>query len=73
MIKVEQWKNTDPDPRTYKITASADTKAEVENASLADYIGLPSDASKLELMSSVMTTEGHLAFMRSDGNWNWVG
>lgn len=72
MIKVEEYKNTDGDSHSYKISASADTKAEVEVATLADYIGLPSDAKRLELMSDIMTTEGHMAFMRSDGNWNWV-
>lgn len=72
MIRVEEYKNTDGDTKSYKISASADTKAEVDNASISDYIGLPSDAERIELMSDIMTTEGHLAFMRSDGNWNWV-
>ncbi len=72
MIRVEEYRNTDGDLHSYKISASADTKSEVENASLKDYIGLPKDAKRLELMSDVMTTEGHLAFMRSDGTWNWV-
>jgi len=72
MIKVEEYKNTDGDLHTYKISASADTRSEVESASLEDYIGLPADARRLELMSDVMTTEGEMAFMRSDGTWNWI-
>lgn len=72
MIKVDEFKNTDGDLHTYKISASADTQAEVESAELSDYMGLPEDAEKLELMSDIMTTEGHMAFMRSDGQWNWV-
>lgn len=72
MIKVEEYKNTDGDLHTYKISASADTRAEVEVASLEDYVGLPADARRLELMSDIMTTEGEMAFMRSDGNWNWL-
>ena len=72
MIKVDNYINTDGDLHTYKISASADTQAEVETAELSDYIGLPEDAERLELMSDIMTTEGHMAFMRSDGTWNWL-
>lgn len=72
MIKVTKFENTDGDLHTYKISADADTQAEVESASLSDYIGLPEDAERLELMSDIMTTEGHMAFMTSDGTWNWI-
>lgn len=27
---------------------------------------------KIGLGSSVMTADGEVAFMKSDGNWNWV-
>ena len=71
MIKVEEFKGTDTDPKTYKISAFADTKSEVQSASLSDYIGLPSDATGLEIGSDVMTADGDMAFMKSDGTWKW--
>ena len=72
MIKVDEWSNTDANPKTYKISAFADTRAEVSSASLSDYIGLPSDAEAIEMGSDIMTTSGEMAFMKSDGNWKWV-
>lgn len=71
MIRVEKWENTDVNPTTYKISAFADTKAEVSSASLSDYIGLPSDATAIEMGSDILTAAGELAFMKSDGTWNW--
>jgi hypothetical protein len=72
MIKVRYWENTDGNKKTYFIDAVADTQAEVDSAELDDYVGLPKDAEGLELCSSIMTTEGHMAFMQSNGIWNWV-
>ena len=72
MIKVNEWKNSDKNPTTYKISAFADTKAEVQSASFADYIGLPSDATAFEMESDIMTAAGEFAFMKSDGTWNWL-
>ena len=71
MIKVVECNNTDTDIHTYKITAFSDTKAEVEDTALADYIGLPKGAT-IEMGSLLMTADGDVAFMKSDGNWNWV-
>lgn len=72
MIKVDEWSNTDSNPKTYKISAFADTKAEVTSASLSDYKGLPSDAEAIEMGSDIMTASGEMAFMKSTGQWNWV-
>lgn len=72
MIKVNEWKNSDINPTTYKISAFADTKSEVENASFSDYIGLPEDVTAIELESDIMTADGDFAFMKSNGNWNWL-
>ena len=69
MIKVTSMVNTDSDENTYKISAFADTKNEVTPD--AEFIGLPKGAS-IEMGSSIMTSSGELAFMKSDGNWNWV-
>lgn len=72
MIIVNELHNTDTHPTTYKVSAFADTKSEVQTATLADYKGLPSDATAIEMGSSVMTAAGEMAFMKSDGNWNWI-
>ena len=69
MIKVTNLTNTDSDENTFKISAFADTKAEVTDS--AEFVGLPVGA-KIEMGSSVMTASGELAFMKSDGTWNWV-
>ena len=71
MIRVEEFINTDADLKTYKISAFADTKSEVQSASLSDYVGLPSDTEGLELGSDVMTAAGDIAFMQSTGEWKW--
>lgn len=69
MIKVTSLTNTDTDENTFKISAFADTKVEVTPS--AEFVGLPSGAS-IEMGSSLITAAGELAFMKSDGNWNWV-
>ena len=71
MIKVEELKNTDAKPTSYLISAFADTKAEVQSASFSDYVGLPTDATEIEMGSDVMTASGELAFMQSNGTWKW--
>ena len=72
MIVVNEWKNSDANPTTYKISAFADTKAEVSSATFADYIGLPSDVTDIEIESDIMTADGDFAFMKSNGQWNWL-
>ena len=72
MIIVTEWKNSDEHPTTYKISAFADTKSEVQTASLSDYKGLPSDVTSIEMESDVMTASGDFAFMKSNGQWNWL-
>ena len=69
MIKVTSITNTDTDENTFKISAFADTKVEVTPS--AEFVGLPRGAS-IEMGSSLITAAGELAFMKSDGNWNWV-
>ena len=70
MIRVTEWINSDAKPTTYKISAFADTKTEVQTASLSDYIGLPEDATEIEMESDIITADGDFAFMKSNGNWN---
>lgn len=69
MIKVTKLKNTDADPNTYYVEAFADTKSEVTPT--AEFIGLPENAS-IEQGSSIVTASAEVAFMKSDGTWNWV-
>ncbi len=69
MIKVLSMTNTDSDENTFKISAFADTKSEVTPS--AEFVGLPEGAT-IEMGSSVMTASGEIAFMKSDGTWNWV-
>lgn len=69
MIIVQELKNSNNDPNDYMIKAFADTKEEV--TSDAVFVGLPEGAS-IEMGSSVITASGEIAFMKSDGSWNWV-
>lgn len=68
MIKVQSLTNTDKDENTYFVVAFADTKAEVQAG--GQFVGLPEGAS-IEQGSRLMTSGGELAYMRSDGRWNW--
>lgn len=69
MIQVQDIKQTDGNPKSFLISAFADTKDEVTND--AEFIGLPEGA-EIEMGSSVMTASGEMAFRKSDGTWNWV-
>lgn len=68
MIKVTDLKNTDEKSNSYLISAFADTKSEVASG---DFIGLPEGA-EIEIGSDIMTADGEMAFMKSDGTWNWL-
>lgn len=56
------------EPNVYLISAFADTKDEVGTS---NFEGLPSGA-RIHIGSSVFTASGELAFMKSDGQWNWL-
>ena len=51
------------------VSLFADTKSEV--TSEAEILGLP-EGITIEQGSSVITASGELAFMKSDGTWNWL-
>lgn len=70
MIKVIECTNTDRDFHTYKIVAFSDTKDEVATTPIADYIGMPKNAN-IEMGSLLITADCDVAFMKSDGTWNW--
>jgi hypothetical protein len=69
MIKVTDIKNTDSKSNSFLISAFADTKGEVATG---EFVGLPEGA-EIEMGSDVMTASGEMAFMKSDGTWNWLG
>lgn len=69
MIRVTSRTNTDLNPNSWLISAFSDTKAEVTPT--AEIVGLPSNAT-IEQGSSLVTADGDVAFMKSDGSWNWV-
>lgn len=53
----------------YAVSAFADTKEEVIPG--ATFIGMPTN-STMDPGSSVITADGKVAFLKSDGTWNWV-
>lgn len=68
MIKVVSIENTDGDNNSYKVSLFSDTREEVVPG--AEIIGMPEGAT-IEMGSDVFTSDGQIAFMKSDGNWNW--
>ena len=54
---------------SYKVDLFADSKNEVIPS--ADIKGLPVGAT-ISPASSCMTANGEVAFMKSDGTWNWL-
>ena len=48
----------------------SDTKAEMDSVEPVDIIGFPDDYT-IGFGSSVFTASGDLAFIQSDGTWNW--
>ena len=69
MIKVTEIQTTDLEMNSYKVSLFADTKSEVTPD--AEIIGLPEGAT-IEMGSSVLTAGAEIAFMKSNGQWQWV-
>lgn len=56
---------------TARVELEADTKADMTGLSVDDIVGYPTGY-KMDFMSSVFTTSGEMAFLKSDGEtWNW--
>ena len=70
MIKVTSY-SYQPGDESYKVEgkAFADTKEEV--TSEATFVGLP-EGYEMVPGSSVVTAKGEVAFLKSDGTFNWV-
>lgn len=69
MIKCQSMENTDTDQNSFKVKLFADTKEEVVAG--AEIVGFPEGAT-IEMGSTVVTADADIAFMKSDGQWNWV-
>ena len=52
------------------VSLFSDTKAEVRTTPLSDIEGFPQGCI-IAMGSSILTAEGELAFMKSDGQWQW--
>ena len=68
MVKVTDIK-LDSANKEAQVTLFADAKADVSSSMAIK--GLPEGYS-LAQGSSVLTAAGELAFLKSDGTWNWV-
>lgn len=70
MIKVKDVK-LNPGTLKAEVSLFADTKAEVSTTEISAIAGFPVGYT-IDFGSSVMTASGELAFMKSDGTWNWT-
>ena len=68
MVKVDKIIYRNDETKTAKVELFADTKAEVGSSKV---VGLPAGYT-IDFESSCMTADGELAFMKSDGTWNWL-
>lgn len=68
MIKVTEIK-LNPASMSANVALFADNKSDVTPN--AEIQGLP-DGYSIEFGSTVITAQGELAFMQSNGNWSWV-
>jgi len=68
MIIVNEVNKVDESNNTMQVSLFADTKSEIQpNMNIEQIEGYT-----LAFGSSVMTASGELAFLKSDGTWNWV-
>lgn len=69
MVRVASISTNDAD-MTAKVSLEADSKSEMTNITTDDIIGFPKGYT-IDFMSDVFTSSGEMAFMKSDGTWNW--
>lgn len=58
-----------PRKKTAKVSLFVDSKSDVTSSMVIDEIP---EGYTIGHSSSVITADGDIAFMRSDGAWNWV-
>ena len=71
MVRVKAVIASNPTTKKADVSLFADTKAEMSTVTV-DNIGDFPPGYSLEFGSSVMTASGELAFLKSDGKWNWT-
>ena len=69
MIKCIKMENTDSNQNSYRVKLFADTKSEVIDGAKID--GFPEGAT-IEIGSTCVTAGADVAFMKSNGQWNWI-
>ena len=69
MVKVTAISNMDYNNNKAVVSLMADAKSDITPD--MEVVGLPTDF-EIDFGSSVLTTAGELAFMKSDGVWNWT-
>ena len=69
MVKVQDIQ-LDTQSRKATVNLFSDTRGEVSGLTKDQIIGFPQDYD-IDAGSTVMTSSGELAFMKSDGQWNW--
>lgn len=69
MIRCDSMK--DMGDGTFRVELFSDTKEEVTDTP-TDVVGMP-DGTKIAMESTVLTANGEVAFMKSTGEWNWLG
>lgn len=57
-----------PDDTKAKVQLFADSKEDVTAEAVAEVVGR-----EVQMGSSCITADGDIAFLKSDGTWNWVG
>lgn len=71
MVRVASIEYLDEATKKAKVSLEADTKSEMTGITTDDIIGYPTGY-EMDFMSSVFTTSGEMAFLKSDGTtWNW--
>lgn len=68
MVRVQKIEYLKEDTHEAKVSIFADTKAEVDTAEIE---GMP-EGYNIEMGSTLMTADADVAFMKSNGSWNWV-
>lgn len=56
-----------PDGEKARVSLFADSQADVTDEAVSEAVGM-----EVQPGSSVLTADGKLAFLKSDGTWNWV-
>ena len=73
MVKVTDTSKTVKNTKTMKATVSlfADSKTDLDGITESDIVEFPRGY-EIDWGSSVMTADGEVGFLKSDGTWNWL-